>query len=131
VAAQYAGQYTLAEVAERSPDQLPPPLADQAVAAEPGTGFTVAVPEVGGVVVGFVAPYPAFEELRPELEQQAAGKAAEAAAPLIEDVRADLDVTVNPRFGVLEDGQLVPGGNDVVQLLDEDASAAGPDTGGN
>jgi hypothetical protein len=142
VAAQYAGQYTLPEVEERTPDQIPGPLAEQAAAAEPGTGFTVAVPEVGGVIVGFVGLYPPFEEVRPQLEQQAADQAGQAGTALVEEVRTDLDVTVNPRFGVLEEGQLVPDGGGVVDLLEDDGTGGGsgegsgegaaePDTGGN
>jgi peptidyl-prolyl cis-trans isomerase SurA len=124
VAAQYAGQYTLPEVEERTPDQIPGPLAQQAATAKPGTGFTVAVPEVGGVIVAFVGPYPSFEESRPQLEQQAGDAAAQAGTALVDDVRADLDVTVNPRFGVLKEGQLVPDGSGVVDLLEGDAAAA-------
>jgi hypothetical protein len=124
VAAQYAGQYTLPAVEERTPDQIPGPLAEQAAAAEPGTGFTVPVAEVGGVIVGFVDPYPPFEEVRPQLEQQAADAAAQAGTALVEEVRSDLDVTVNPRFGVLKEGRLVPDGNGVVDLLEDDPAAA-------
>ena len=131
VAAQYAGQYTLPQVEERSPDQIPGPLAEAAAAAKPGTGFTVAVPEVGGIIVGFVDVYPPFEEARPQLEQQAAGQAVKAGAAVVEKVRADLDVTVNPRFGVLKEGQLVPDGNGVVDLLKDAGVAAGPDAAGN
>jgi hypothetical protein len=124
VAAQYAGQYTLADVEERTPDQIPGPLAEQAAAAKPGTGFTVAVPEIDGVIVGFVGPYPSFEEMRPQLEQQAGDAAAQAGTALVDEVRTDLDVTVNPRFGVLKEGQLVPDGNGVVDLLEDGAAAA-------
>jgi hypothetical protein len=119
IAAQYEGQYTLPAVEERSPDQLPPPLVEQAVAAEPGSGFVVPVAEIGGVVVGFVAPDPSFEEARPQLEMQAADQAAQAGGALVEEVRSDLDVTFNPRFGEFEEGQLVPSGGGVVELLEE------------
>jgi peptidyl-prolyl cis-trans isomerase SurA len=79
---------------------------------------------VGGVIVGFVDPYPPFEEVRPQLEQQAADAAAQAGTALVEEVRSDLDVTVNPRFGVLKEGRLVPDGNGVVDLLEDDPAAA-------
>jgi hypothetical protein len=124
VAAQYPGQYTLPDVEERSPDQIPGPLAAQAAAAQPGTGFTVAVPEVGGVNVGFVGPYPPFEEVRPQLEQQAADAAGEAGAALVDKVRSDLGVRVNPRFGVLENGKLVPDDSGVVDILGGDGADA-------
>ena len=129
VAAQYPGQYTLPELAERAPEEIPPPLAEQATTAQPGTGFTVAVPEVGGVIVGFVGLYPPFEEVRPQLEQQAAAAAAEAGNGLVEEVRNDLDVTVNPRFGEFQEGQLAPGGGDVVDLLEDDGTTAGTTDG--
>jgi parvulin-like peptidyl-prolyl isomerase len=123
VAAQHPGQYTLPEVGERSPDQIPGPLAQQAAAAAPGTGFTVALPEVGGVIVGFVGPFPPFEELRPQLEQQAADAAGQAGAALVDKVRTDLGVRVNPRFGVLKDGKLVPDDSGVVDILGADPAA--------
>jgi hypothetical protein len=44
---------------------------------------------------------------------------------VVQEVRADLGVTVNPRYGVLEDGRIVPGDGGVVDILgDEDAAAA-------
>ena len=52
--------------------------------------------------------YPPFEEVRPQLEQEAA-EAAEAGGALVDGVRDDLGVTVNPRYGVLEEGELVAG----------------------
>jgi peptidyl-prolyl cis-trans isomerase SurA len=125
VAARYPGQYTLPQLEQTPPDQIPGPLAQQAATAEPGTGFTVALAEVGGVIVGFVGPYPPFEEVRPQLEQQAAEAAAQAGNDLVEKVRSDLDVTVNPRFGEFEEGQLAPGGGDVVDLLEDDGTTDG------
>jgi peptidyl-prolyl cis-trans isomerase SurA len=126
VAAQYPGPTTLPELAERAPGDVPAPLAEQFAAAEPGTGFTLAVPEVGGVIVGFVKGivYPTFEEVRPQLEQQAADQAVQAGSALIEEVRSDLDVTVNPRFGAFQEGQLQPGGGDLVDLLEDDGTSA-------
>jgi peptidyl-prolyl cis-trans isomerase SurA len=124
VAAQYPGQYTLPQIAERTPDQIPGPLAQGVATAKPGTGFTVAAPEVGGVVVAFLGPYPPFEEVRPQLEQQAATSASDAGGALVDDVRKSLDVSVNPRFGTFKDGQLAAAGDGVVQLLEKDAAAA-------
>jgi hypothetical protein len=127
VAAQYAGPYTLPALEVRAPDKVPAPLVEQVAGAEPGTGFTVAVPDVGGVIVGFVAGVvePTFEELRPQLEQQAADEAGQAGNELVQEVRNDLDVTVNPRFGEFQEGQLAPGGGDVVDLLEDDGATAG------
>jgi peptidyl-prolyl cis-trans isomerase SurA len=126
VAAQYPGQYTLPEIREVAPDQIPGPLAQGVATAKPGTGFTVVAPEVGGVVVAFVGPYPPFEEVRPQLEQQAASSASDAGAALVNDVRKDLGVTVNPRYELQDkDGQLVPAQGGVVDILGDKNSGAG------
>ncbi len=117
LAQQFAGEFTLAETRPFAPEQIPPPLAQQAADAEPGTAFSVPVEETGGIVVGLVGPPPSFEELRPQLEQQAAAEVDEAAAGLIEDVREDLDIEVNPRYGSLQDGTVQPSGDGVVDIL--------------
>jgi hypothetical protein len=124
VAAQYPGQYTLPEVQERTPDKVPGPLAQQVAAAAPGTGFTIAVPGVGGVLVGFVAPYPPFEQARAQLVQQATDAASAAGVTIVDDFRKDLGVTVNPRYGALKDGKLVAESGGVVDILKDDAAAA-------
>jgi peptidyl-prolyl cis-trans isomerase SurA len=130
LAERYAGTYTISALESRPLDQIPGPLAQQAADAEPGTAFAVPVEETGGIVVGFVGPPPSFEELRPQLQQQAESDLDQAAQPLITKVREDLDVVVNPRYGVLEDtGELVPGGGGVVQIL-EDQEAAETAEGG-
>jgi SurA N-terminal domain/PPIC-type PPIASE domain len=135
VAAQYPTPTTLATLETRAPDAVPPPLAEGIAAAEPNTGFSLAIPETGGVVVTFVEGpvYPAFEDVRPQLEQEAAGEADVAGGELVDAVQADLGVTVNPRYGVLEEGRLVPGEGGVVDFLEEDAAAApaGADAPGN
>ncbi len=126
VAARYPDPNTLAALEVRTADQLPPVLTEGIAAAAPNTGFTTDVPETGGIVVTFVANkvYPSFEEVRPRLAQEAAAEVGQAGAEFVADVRSDLGVTVNPRFGVLEDGQLVPGDGGVVDILgDEDAAA--------
>ncbi|MCV2489562.1 peptidylprolyl isomerase [Geodermatophilus sp. YIM 151500] len=123
VAAQYGGPYTLAQTEQRPPAELPAPLRQQAAAAAPGTGFSVAVPETGGIVVGFVADRttPSFEELRPRLEQEALAAADEQVQELVGEVRADLDVTVNPRYGRLEEGVVAPGRGGPVDILDAES----------
>lgn len=119
LAARFAGTFTLPALQPTAPAEVPPPLAEQAAAAAPGTAFAVPVEETGGIVVGFVAGqvYPEFEELRPQLEQEAAGEVDQAASALIEEVREDLDVKINPRYGTFEDGRVQPLGDDVVQIL--------------
>ena len=129
LAARFAGGYTLPDLEARGPDRIPGPLADAVAAARPGTGFTLPVEVTGGVVVGFVGErvYPSFEEVRGDLENEAAGSVDQAARKLVDDVRKDVGVTVNPRFGVLEEGEIRPAEDGVVDILDggPDGDAAG------
>ncbi len=124
LAGQHAGDFTLPAMEPRSPDQIPGPIAQGVAAAAPNTGFTLPVQETGGIVVAFVGEttYPTFEEVRPDLEQQAASAADDAAQKLVDEVRADLDITVNPRYGRLEDGQIQPVEGGVVDILGQDAA---------
>ena len=117
LAQRFAGDFTLPAPRAFAPEEIPGPLAQQAADAEPGTAFSVPVQEAGGIVVGFVAPAPSFEELRPQLEQEAAAEVDQAASALLEEVRADLDVKVNPRYGRFEDGRVQPLGDGVVEIL--------------
>ena len=125
------GPYTLPELTERA---LPTAGAAGRAGGRgpPNTAFTPAVPEVRGVVVTFVEGivYPSFEELRPQLEQEAT-EAAEAAGKALVETCATISACVNPRYGVLEDGRLVPGDGGVVDILgDEGAAAAAPSGAG-
>lgn len=127
LAAGFPGQYTLPALERGAAEELPSALAAQLAAAAPGTAFAVPVPEVGGVVVGFRAGtvYPSFEEVRPQLEGEAFQAVDAQVRPLLDEVRADLGITVNPRFGVLEEGRLLPPGNGgVVRILEESAAAS-------
>ncbi|WP_166518192.1 peptidylprolyl isomerase [Candidatus Blastococcus massiliensis] len=127
VAARYAGPSTLPQLTRGDPAEIVPVLAERFDATPPGSGFVVPLEVAGGIVVGFTTgtATPAFEEVRPDLEAEARREAEEAGAALVEDVREDLDVTVNPRYGVLsEEGRLVRGEGGVVELL---AGATGAD----
>ena len=131
VAARYAGSSTLPELVRGDPAEIVPVLAEQLEAAPAGSGFVQPLEAAGGVVVGFTAgeATPSFDEARSQLEAEAESEAQEAAVARVAEVREDLDVTVNPRYGVLdEDGRLVPGGGGVVEILDgpDDASGSGP-----
>ncbi len=134
LAAQYPGPNTLPAVRPFASGDVPDVLTDPVAATPPGQTFIQAIPEVG-IVVGLVAGVttPTFEEARPQLAQQAGTEADQAGAALLQEFRDDLDVTVNPRYGVLEEGQIVAGDGGVVQLLDEaggDAAAAPAGGGG-
>ncbi|CCG01733.1 Putative Chaperone [Blastococcus saxobsidens DD2] len=129
LAAGFPGQYTLPALERRAAAELPSALAEPLTAAAPGTAVAVPVPEVGGVVVGFRAGtvYPSFEELRPQLESEALEAVEAEVQPLLAEVRTDLGITVNPRYGVLEEGRLLPPGNGgVVRILEESAAASLP-----
>ena len=125
LAAQFPGAYTLPSMEARGPDEVPGVLAEGIAAAEPNTGFITPVPETNGVVVTFVVGtvYPPFEEVRPQLEQEAGEAANEAGTTLVSDFRDDLKITVNPRFGVIEEGRLVPGDSGVVDILGDEEPA--------
>lgn len=125
LAAPFAGPLTLAELQRQPPGQLPPAFAERLDVTAPNTAFTVPVPDAGGVVVGFLGDtvYPPFEEIRPQLEEEAAGQVEVAGAELVDDVREDLDVTVNPRYGTMRDGRLVPAGEGLVEPPDDSAGA--------
>jgi peptidyl-prolyl cis-trans isomerase SurA len=127
-AARFPGNTTLPAPQARTADQIPPQLADAVAAAKPNTAFAVPVQEVGGVVVGFVGgrSYPTFEEVRPDLENKAASTVDAAATKIIETVRGDLDITVNPRYGVFENGVIKAETGGVVQILGGSAASASP-----
>jgi parvulin-like peptidyl-prolyl isomerase len=128
VAAQYPGATTLPALESRNPDEVPGVLAEGIASAAPNTGFTTPVPDAGGVVVTFVqgTVYPPFEEVRPQLESEASDAVEEVGNRRVEAVRDDLGVTVNPRYGVLEDGRLVPGDGGVVDILGDEDTAPPP-----
>ncbi|MGY1708533.1 peptidylprolyl isomerase [Geodermatophilus sp. SYSU D00758] len=129
VAAQYPGPTTLPAVEPRPADQVPSVLADQVAAAAPNTAFTVTDPGIGGVLVVFVGEpvVPSFEEVRPDLEEAARSSAEAAAREVVEGLRADVDITVNPRFGTISEGEVVPADQEVVDILGtgDGAGAAG------
>ena len=131
VAAQYAGNNTLPAVQSFAPDEVPDVLADSVTNTPPGQGFTQVVPEAGGVVVGLVAgvSVPAFADVRDQLADQAASEADQAGTALVSAVRDDLRRRVNPRYGVLDDGQIVAGDGGVVKVLEDAGDAAGSTAG--
>jgi hypothetical protein len=127
IAAQYPGQATLPEVSTAAPEQVPAPIADVVTTAAPNSATSVTVPDLPGVLVVFVGEpaVPSFEEARPDLEEAPRAAADAAAQELVADVREGIDVTVNPRYGAIEDGAIVPSDSGVVELL-EDAGGTAP-----
>jgi len=128
VAAAFPNQITLAQPQALTVDKVPAPLADQVSTAQPRTGFTVPVQGVG-VVVAFVTDVTtqSFEDVRPALQDAAAADIDKKAQQLVQDFRSGLDITVNPRFGVLQENAVVPGGDGVVRILG-DTSGSGAAT---
>ncbi|WP_448625433.1 peptidylprolyl isomerase [Geodermatophilus sp. URMC 64] len=125
-AAAFPGQITLPQPEPRSADQIPSVVADQVRAAQPGTAFSVPV-EGAGVVVTFVADVTVrpFEDVRPDLQAAAESTVDDQAQQLVQDFRDDLDVRVNPRYGVLQENAVVEGEDGVVEILDDDSGAGG------
>ncbi len=129
VAARFPGQNSLPQLEETAAGEVTGPLAEGIAAAPAGTGFTLTVPQVVGVVVVFVAERvtPPFEEVRPQLESEAGQGVEEAGAGVVDEFRGDLRLTVNPRYGSLEDDVVQEADGGVVDLLDDAAAAT---TGG-
>ena len=127
IAAQYPGQATLPEVSTVASEEVPAPLADVVTNAAPNSATSVTVPDLPGVLVVFVGEpaVPSFEEVRPDLEESVRADADAAAQDLVADVSAGIDVTVNPRYGVIEDGAIVPSDGGVVDLLEAGGETAG------
>jgi hypothetical protein len=124
LAAQYPDALTMSALTSRAEAelaQLPAQLVEGITTAAPNTGFTVPGPDPGQVVVVFVAGtvYPPFEEVRPQLEQEAEETADAAGTEVVEDVRSDLRVRLNPRFDV-------PGEDGVVDILEDDGTSGRP-----
>jgi peptidyl-prolyl cis-trans isomerase SurA len=129
LATRYAGPNTLPAPQAFTGTQLaglPQELAPGLASTTPGKGFTVAVPQAGGVVVVFVGAQtaPTFEQARPQLEQQAASAADSAGQKIVDQVRTDLGVKVNPRYGQLQDGKVVPFDSGQVDILQDSGAPA-------
>jgi len=130
VAATFPNQVTLPQPQTFTADKVPTPLADQVRRAQPGTGFTVPVEGVG-VVVAFVTDVTvqSFEDVRPALQDAAGSSVDDAATKLVQDFRHGLDITVNPRYGVLKENAVVEATDGVVDILDGDSGGAAAPSG--
>lgn len=122
VAASYPGPNTATMFLSGSVADLPAQLAPSVLQTPVGQGFTLAVPEAGGIVVGYVASLqvPSFEEVRDQLLSEAAAGVDEAARQFVAEAVADLDIDINPRYGTFDEGQVVPDtGGGVVRDVDD------------
>jgi hypothetical protein len=133
IAARFPGQLTLAAPQPFASADVPQPLAQGVAQAQPNTAFAVPVQSVGGVVVAFVGArqVPTFEEARSQLETQAASTVDAAATKVVDKIRNDLDVTINPRYGVEKDGQIEAGTGGVVKILGGQNAAPSSAAAGN
>jgi ribosomal protein S11 len=130
IAAAHPGQLTQPTVTAHLTTDTPQALQPGIAAAAPNTGFTVAGPS-GDVVLCFVGGPVTFASARAGLEQAAATTADTAGQKRVADVRKNLRITVNPRYGVLKsDGTLTdPAG--VVKILGGSAAASASASGGS
>jgi peptidyl-prolyl cis-trans isomerase SurA len=126
IAAQYPGQYTQPTLQAATADQIPSALSSGVTSAAPNTGFTLPLQAAGGVVVVFVGTtvLPTFEDVRAQLEQQASSEVDTAAQKLVDKVRTGLHVTVNPRYGVLQNGSVAEPTGGAVDILGSGASSS-------
>jgi hypothetical protein len=131
VAAAYNNGVTLLQPEARPADQLPQVLAQQITATPPGTGFTVPVSDVG-VVVTFVTGVTVqpFEDVRADLEEAARSQVDDAATKAVTEFRDGLDVTINPRYGVLKENRVVADDSGAVQILSGSDSTSAGNTAG-
>lgn len=118
LAAQHPGQNTLPALQALDTSQLPTQIASGIDSAAPNTGFTVPLQGVGVVVV-FVGTtvVPTFDQERATLEQQAESELDKTGATLVDKVEKDLKITINPRYGVLQNGSIAPASGGVVHIL--------------
>lgn len=122
VAATFPGPYTIPAVSSSQLADVPAPLVPAILQTAVGQGFTLAVPETGGIVVGFVAAIDVtpFEEVKDQLESESSGAVEEAVNGVVAEYVAGLDIDINPRYGRLNLGRVVPeNGGGVVRILED------------
>jgi peptidyl-prolyl cis-trans isomerase SurA len=131
LAAAAPGNNTLPQLTSFTAANIPA-FGDQVQATAPGTGFTTTVQQVQGVVVCFVAsatPTP-FEQVRDQVARSVQNDAEKAGQQVLTDFRSGLDVTVNPRYGVLKQQVVVPDTDGVVHILGAQSTASPSSTTG-
>lgn len=123
LAATYAGPFTEPAVFSAPLADVPAELLPSIVATPVGQGFTVAVPQTGGIVVGYVAALdvPPFEEVRSQVRVEASSGVDAAVGELVTEFVSGLDIDINPRYGSLDQGRVVPDSDGGVVRILEDA----------
>ena len=130
VAARYPGPYTLPALEAAAADEIPAVLAEGIAAAQPEHRLHHGRPRGRAASSSPSSRARSTRRSRrsgPSWSRRPPTPADQAGDVRIDDVRNDLGVTVNPRFGALEDGQLVDGDGGVVDILDDDAADAAGD----
>lgn len=123
LAGDYPGEFTLPTLTRSSLADVPGPLVPSILETVVGQGFSLAVDETGGVVVGYIAglDVPEFDDVRDELAERAEAEAAEQADAAVSEIvtayLAERDIEVNPRFGVLSEDGVVPVEGGTVDIL--------------
>jgi len=121
LAANFAGPYTQPTVFSSPLSDIPAELVPSVLQTAPGQGFTVAVPRTSGIVVGYVASLevPPFPEVRDQVRVEAASEVDTAVGEIVTAFVSDLDIDINPRYGSLEQGRVVPDSDGgVVRILE-------------
>ncbi|MBA3338806.1 MAG: hypothetical protein H0T54_03495 [Geodermatophilaceae bacterium] len=121
LATAYAGPYTQPSPVTSAVSDLPPELGPSVLATAVGQGFTVAVPQTGGIVVGYVVSrdVPPFEDVQDQIRLEASRGVDAAAGEVVAAFVADLDIDINPRYGSLGDNAIAPGSGGVVRILED------------
>jgi peptidyl-prolyl cis-trans isomerase SurA len=124
LAAAFPGNSTLPEIGSYAAADIPA-FGDQVQATPPGSGFTTPVQQLGVVVVYVASVTPApFEQVRDQVARSVESDAEKAGQQIITDFRSGMEVTVNPRYGVLKDQVVVPDTGGAVHILGDTSSAA-------
>lgn len=121
LAATYFGPNTQPTVRSAPLSDVPAPLLPSVLQTAAGQGFTVAVPQTGGIVVGYVASLevPPYEEVRSQVRVEAASGVDAAVGEIVTEFVSGLDIDVNPRYGSLDQGRIVPDSGGVVRILED------------
>jgi peptidyl-prolyl cis-trans isomerase SurA len=126
LATTYAGPDTLPTLSTSAVSDVPAQLLPSVLQTTAGQGFTLAVPGINGIVVGYVAALdvPAFEDVQEQIRAEPAGGVEAATGELVTEFISGLDIDVNPRYGSLDQGQVVPDSEGGVVRILEDAGTA-------
>jgi peptidyl-prolyl cis-trans isomerase SurA len=122
LAATYEGPNTQPVLRSAPLPNVPAPLLASVQATAAGQGFILPLAETGGIVVGYVASLevPPFEDVRSQVRVEAATGVDAQVGEIVTEIVSGFDIDINPRYGSLEDGQVVSdtdGG--VVRILED------------